>query len=301
MNHRIHMAVIVAIAAISAVASGDPINLVLVAGDVNAGPVGSVLSLNSPLDEFVISQPSVLLRSATNGVDDQSEWSQAAPSGDAFGVEMSLAHTLAASYPNNSFGIMRFSMSTASLACDWHPAQCGAGAMQSMLDRVALWRGELAAGGVESKVIGLVWIHGSADTSDEASAAMYGANLIEMMAAIRTEFAGSALPIVATLPQSGGAWLPVVRREIDEFARADADAAVVALDAFEISGDGIAISDAATIAAGLSLGDVLLGRNPLDDAMPPEECESDLVPDDVVDVADLLYMLGEWGPCDPDG
>jgi hypothetical protein len=260
-----------------------------------------VLSLNSPLDEFVISQPSVLLRGATNGVDDQSEWLQAAPSGDAFGVEMSLAHTLAASYPNNSFGIMRFSMSTASLACDWHPAQCGAGVMQSMLDRVALWRGELAAGGVESRVIGLVWIHGSADTSDEASAAMYGANLIEMMATIRTEFADSALPIVATLPQSGGAWLPVVRREIDEFARADADAAVVALDAFEISDDGITLSDAATIAAGLSLGDVLLGRNPLDDAMPPEECESDLVPDGVVDVVDLLYMLGVWGPCDPGG
>ena len=297
MNHRIHMAVIVAIAAISAVASGDPINLVLVAGDVNAGPVGSVSSLNSPLDEFVISQPSVLLRSATNGVDDQSEWSQAAPSGDAFGVEMSLAHTLAASYPNNSFGIMRFSMSTASLACDWHPAQCGAGAMQSMLQRVALWRGELAAGGVESRVIGLVWIHGSADAGDEASAAMYGANLIEMLAAVRTEFADSALPIVATLPQSGGAWLPVVRREIDEFARADADAAVVTLDAFEISGDGITLSDAATIAAGLSLGDVLLGRNPLDDAMPPEECESDLVPDGVVDVVDLLYLVGWWGPC----
>jgi hypothetical protein len=291
------MAIMLATAAVSAVASGDPINLVLIAGDVNAGPVGSVSSLNAPLDDFVISQPSVLLRSATNGVDDQSEWSPAAPNGDAFGVEMSLAHTLAASYPGHSFGIMRFSMSSASLACDWQPAQCGAGVMQSMLGRIALWRSELAASGVESRVIGMVWMHGAADAGDEASATMYGANLIEILAAIRTEFADTALPVVATLPQSGGAWLPVVRRSIDEVARGDANAAVATLDTFEVSGDGITLSDAGTIAAGISLGDLLLGRNPLDDAMPPDECENDLVPDGVVDVADLLYLIGWWGPC----
>jgi hypothetical protein len=285
-----------AIAAVTmSLAHAESVDLVLVAGDVNAGPVGDVTLLSPPLGEYVIAQPTVRFRSATNGIEDQAAWTYATPDGDAFGPEMSMAHMLVASQPNRSLGIMRFSMSDATLACDWQADPCGTGALQTMLGRVSTWRADLAASGVESTVAGVIWMHGESGADEDVAG--YETNLELLITGVRTAFDDAGLPVVVTLPQSGTTWSREFSMAIDVVAAADVNVATVSLDTLEQSNTEGMLAASGIIAAGMATADALLGRDPFDMAVLATTCAKDLLPDGTVDVGDLLYLIGLWGPC----
>ncbi|MDP7030116.1 MAG: sialate O-acetylesterase [Phycisphaerales bacterium] len=280
---------------VTAAAQADSIDLVLLAGDGNVGRIGQTFATPPQHTESIVPQPTVLLRSAVDGVDDVTEWVQAAPQGVEFGIEMSLAHTLAAFHPDRTFGIMRYAVSDASMACDWQPGDCGSAVLQSMLDRVDVWAGELVASGHEVRLAGVVFVHGQTDSIDQAAADAYAGNLGLLSAAIRDAFGNPDLPFVFGIPPMSGDWTTTVGRGVDDHARGDDKVASVNLTTGR-SEDGL-FRETGLVAAGIALGDALLGRDPLDQAVYSANCPQDLLPNGVVDVADLLYLMSSWGPC----
>jgi hypothetical protein len=295
MRHWKHFgAAAIAVMTVS-LAHGESVDLVLVAGDVNAGPVGDITLLSPSLGEYVLAQPTVQFRSATDGIDDQVAWTYATPDGDRFGPEMSIANILIDYQLDRPLGIMRFSMPGSTLTCDWQDDPCGTGALQAMLGRVSTWRADLAASGIESTVAGVIWMHGESGVHEDV--ASYGANLEMLITRVRTAFDDAGLPFVATRPRSGSTWSREFGMAIDVVSAADVNVVAVSLDTLERSGTEGMLATSGIIAAGMATADAFLGRDPFDVAVLPATCEKDLLPDGVVDVSDLLYLVGLWGPC----
>ena len=144
-------------ATICGLSMAQPVDLILIAGDLNATTHGQVDDLSQQLEELVTVQESVLYRGATSGVQDAQTWKPAGAISGQFGVEMGMAYTLAERHPNHAFGIMRYAHPTSTMMCDWHPDPCGESHLASMLAQVEHWREEKKG---PSRVIGIVWVHG---------------------------------------------------------------------------------------------------------------------------------------------
>ncbi len=276
-------------------ARAETVDLILLAGDGNVAPIGQTFAVFPQLTESIMPQPTVLLRSAIDGEDDVTEWVQAAPQGVDFGIEMSLAHTLAVHHPERTFGIMRFAVTGATMACDWQPNPCGEGSLQVMLDRVALWTDELVQAGHEARLVGVVFVHGQTDATEQADAEAYADNLSGMAAAIRASVSAPDLPLVAAISPMDGDWSMTVANGIDSVATSDA--AMAAVHVAAAPSEGGRFKEAGLVGAGIAVGDAMLGRDPLGLAIHSVNCEQDLLPNGVVDVGDLLYLMSSWGPC----
>ncbi len=271
----------------------EPVDLILVAGDVHAAAPGDAATISSPYSDFVVDQPSVLLRVAIDGMDLNGGWKPAAPVDGTFGVEMGMAHALAGYDPDRTFGIMRYAVSNGTLSCDWAEDVCGSAARASLFAKVDAWRAEL---GVDSRVAGVVWIHGEHDATSEAAADAYGSGLGSLATAMRVAFDDEALPIVVAVPMTDGAWAPEVRGAADEVASGDAHMASVSLAASPRDAGNI-LTNEGLVGAGLTLADAMLAQDPLDLAGTLIMCPHDLVIDGSIDISDLLYVFGTWGPC----
>ncbi len=280
---------------LQATARGDAIDLVLLAGDGNVAPIGQTFAVFPQHMESIMPQSTVLLRGAVDGVDDIPEWVEAAAQGVDFGLEMSLASTLAEHHPDRTFGIMRYAQRNATMVCDWQPGSCGLGSMQGMLDRAAVWTEELELAGHDAHVVGVVFVHGQSDSLSQADAEAYGSNAAAMAAAVRAAFGDPDLPFIVAIPPMSGDWAATVAIGVDTLAKQDAAMASVSLAAAE--SEDTLLKEAGLVGGGIALANALLGRDPLDLAVHSVNCPEDLLANGVVDVGDLLYLMSSWGPC----
>jgi hypothetical protein len=103
---------------------------------------------------------------------------------DQFGPELSFGATLKALYPNDEIYLVKYAISSTSLAVDWNSN--GSGAMfNTFKNRVTQAINNLVASNKNPTIAGMIWMQGENDATVSSYASAYASNLSALVNKVR--------------------------------------------------------------------------------------------------------------------
>jgi len=234
----------------AACSSRPPADLVIVAGQSNA--LGYGLS-GQDLPSGFGPDPQVLIWDGARFAVMTPGRNTGSPNFPAsWGPETGFARAWRAAHPDRPLYVVKYARGSTSLAAspgrDWAPASREL--FEETAGAVTAARAALADQGLEPRVAAVLWMQGEADAVDPAKAAVYGANLTDLLVAIRRRWAEPDTPVVVGLIPHFGTRAGEVRA-----AQAAVDAAdprTVTVDALGLAmqPDGLHIAAAGQLRLG---------------------------------------------------
>jgi hypothetical protein len=111
--------------------------------------------------------------------------------GDQFGPELSFGYRLHQLYPNDDIYLVKYGITSTSLAVNWNPN--GSGATYNMFaNRVNAAMQYLVNHGKNPTIAGMIWMQGEDDSTSHAAAVAYQTNLTNLIAHVRSSFINAA-------------------------------------------------------------------------------------------------------------
>lgn len=156
----------------------------LLAGQSNMGGNGVVADLPAP---YSSPQPAVKFWNnySTDWVALQGGFGNAST---GFGPEVTFGYTLHNLFPNDDIYLVKYGITSTSLAVNWNPD--GTGASYNTFKTTAKTAIQnLVADGKSPIIAGMIWMQGEEDTYTEATATAYHANLKNLITTVRSDFA----------------------------------------------------------------------------------------------------------------
>jgi hypothetical protein len=99
---------------------------------------------------------------------------------------LSFGHRLKELYPNDEIYLVKYAISSTSLAGNWNPNGDGGNCFQMFQARVNAAMTSLTKAGKEPTIAGMVWMQGEDDSTQSPNAAAYADNLTALVAKVRT-------------------------------------------------------------------------------------------------------------------
>ncbi len=163
----------------------------LLGGQSNMGGNGVVAELPSPYNE---PQPDVSFWN-----ENSTDWTALRGgfgnfSGN-FGPEVTFGYTLHNLFPNDDIYLVKYGLTSTSLAVNWNPDGTGASYNTFKTTADAAIQ-NLVAHGKSPVIAGMIWMQGEEDTYTEATASAYHANLTNFVNTVRSDFATPEMKFV---------------------------------------------------------------------------------------------------------
>ncbi|QNN22013.1 sialate O-acetylesterase [Planctomycetales bacterium ZRK34] len=187
-----------------------------------------------------------------------SGWVKLAPgqgrSGSEFGPELALGRALADAYPDYQIALVKHAVGGTNLDVEWNPN--GPGPLYSgFLESVSNALGALDADGLNYDIGGMFWMQGERDSRFTDMAANYQDNLLDLIAAVRSEAGVADLPFVIgriseNLPDATYTEEDIVRAAMDAIAAGDDQVGLVDTDSFGLKSDSVHFNSAGQLALG---------------------------------------------------
>lgn len=108
---------------------------------------------------------------------------------DGFGPEVSFGYQLKKLFPKDEIYLIKSSTGGTNLAADWNPNPDSMGPQYKMFkSRVDAALANLTDAGKKPIVVGMIWMQGEDDSTNQAFAEAYQANLLNLIKRARTDF-----------------------------------------------------------------------------------------------------------------
>ncbi len=177
-------------------------------------------------------------------------------SASAYGPEITFGRTVADTFSNESFALIKHAESATNLKYDWDPAT--GSSYSAFRNVVADGLSALTDAGYIVEIVGMLWTQGERDVR-EGYEASYEANLQQFIADIRSRY-GENLPFFISQLSSQQTNLPaselaLIRQAQANVASADANSHLIVTDTFEMGADNLHFSSAGQIALGQGFAD----------------------------------------------
>lgn len=157
----------------------------LLAGQSNMNGIGHGRELiGTPLEKYHDPQPGVKIWN--NGSRQWAELSSYSD-GDCFGPEVSFGYEMHAAFPNDDIYLVKWAYGGTNLYADWKPANGGGWCYNSFKMTAMAALQNLDAAHLSPSVAGMLWMQGEGDAANSTSANAYQQNLIDFIAAVRTD------------------------------------------------------------------------------------------------------------------
>lgn len=188
------------------------------------------------------------------------------PSGNQFGPDITFGRTLADTYADDNFALIKYAVGGTDLHTDWNPS--GGTNYNAFTNTVSDGITALTTGanaGNTYEIVGMLWTQGENDARD-GQAAQYQANLTNLIASIRGGY-GTALPFFLSQLSSGQTDLPLdqlamVRTAQSNVAAADADVYLIDTESFSLKSDNLHFDADGQIALGEAFADSYITNVP---------------------------------------
>ena len=184
MKHAICTIVITMCLALATRPATAATKVFLLGGQSNMGGNGVVAELLSP---YSLPQPAVKFwnNNSTDWVALQGGFGNSPAN---FGPEVTFGYTLHTLFPNDDIYLVKYGITSTSLAVNWNPD--GTGASYNTFKTTAKTAIQnLVADGKSPVIAGMIWMQGEEDTYTEATATAYHANLTDFITTVRSDFA----------------------------------------------------------------------------------------------------------------
>ena len=209
-------------------------------------------TLNGTQDDVVIWHNSDDNSNTTSG------WVKLAPgqgrSGSEFGPELALGRALADAYPDYQIALVKHAVGGTNLDVEWNPN--GPGPLYSgFLESVSNALDAFDADGLSYDIGGMFWMQGERDARFTDMAANYQDNLLDLIAAVRSEAGVANLPFVIgriseNLPDATYTEEDIIRAAMDAVAAGDDQVGLVDTDSFGLKSDSVHFDSAGQLALG---------------------------------------------------
>ena len=174
----------------------------------------------------------------------------------AFGPEITFGRTVADTYANDSFALIKYAKGGTDLENDWDPAT-GA-EYTTFREVVTQGLAKLTEAGHEVEIVGMLWTQGERDAKQGFEAA-YETNLTNFIADIRSRY-GADLPFFISQLSSQQTDIPAaplaqVRQAQANVAAADPDSHLIVTDTYGMQADNLHFTSAGQMALGDGFAD----------------------------------------------
>lgn len=155
----------------------------LLAGQSNMAGEGVVAELTAP---YNVPQPDVKFWNNNAWVALQGGFGDGNP-GVRFGPELSFGHAIHNLFPNDDIYLVKYGLTSTSLAVNWNPDGTGA-CYNAFKAKANAAIQDLTAAGKSPVIAGMLWMQGENDALKSTQAAAYSQNLTNFIATARRDF-----------------------------------------------------------------------------------------------------------------